>query len=123
MTPYLLRDSALDLESRERDPTLLWEPVLIGLVSPARQFTANLNSSHISCRRDSFSSTASFLRFHANSKRAMIIETPMPPTRTINTPPSWPKLSCAFAEPAFILQLPPSPSPSSSSTTTAAHSS
>jgi hypothetical protein len=52
MTPYLLSDSALDLESSDLEAARL-EPRLIGFVSPARKFTANLNSSHISAHTDS----------------------------------------------------------------------
>jgi hypothetical protein len=52
MTPYLLSDSALDLDRSDLEAARL-EPRLIGFVSPARKFTANLNSSHISAHTDS----------------------------------------------------------------------
>ncbi len=48
----MLSDSALDLERRDLEAARL-EPRLIGFVSPARKFTANLNSSHISAHTDS----------------------------------------------------------------------
>lgn len=51
----LLREEAADLERMDLEPSLLAEePGLMGLVSPARQSTANLKSAHISCRRDSW---------------------------------------------------------------------
>ena len=49
MTPYLLRESALDFERIDLEPRReAEEPGLIGFVSPARQSTANLKSCHIS---------------------------------------------------------------------------
>ena len=55
MVPYLWRESALDLDRIDLDPILLAEaPGLIGLVSPARQSTANFKSCHISWSSDSW---------------------------------------------------------------------
>ena len=49
MTPYLLMESAFDFDKMDLEPIrLAAEPGFMGFVSPARQSTANLKSSHIS---------------------------------------------------------------------------